>query len=154
MMAVASRSKFTLITVGVAAVLALSGCSVVAQVKDLAQTHSPAAAQSKTDACASLQKNMSESIDQLTSSVSTAATDPARAIAGLGAVTSSLDSALEKISNKDVGKVGKAADSALKKMLAQIKEIQADPQHADTVAFMTTVKSVQDAFVRIGKTCG
>jgi len=152
-MTAVARWKFTLVTLGMVSIVALSGCSLAGQVKDLTRTHATVT-QSKAAACASMQKDLRGSVEKLASSASTAATDPAGAIAGLEAVANSFDGALEKISNKKVKKVGETADSALKRMIAQVKEIQADPQHADTVALMGTVKSVQDAFVDIGKTCG
>jgi peptidoglycan hydrolase CwlO-like protein len=150
-----SRAQFRFAAVGIAAIIALSGCSAIGQVQDQAQSLATKAAQvqSKAAACIALQKAISGSVDKLTSSLSTISTDPAGAVTELEAMSDSFDKALSKVSNKDVAEVGEKAESSLKDMITRVKAISADPQHADTTALMTSVTNVQKAFTEVGKVC-
>lgn len=151
-MSIRTRGAFGTVATVAALLIALTGCSASGAATPAASTAPPAANQSKTQACASLEGSVSDSTARLAASFGQISTDPAKAIDGLQAVADAFDSGLTKVTNATVKSTGAKADASLKEMIVQVKAVIGRPS-ADTAKLKAAVTAVQADFTAIGTLC-
>jgi gas vesicle protein len=112
-----------------------------------------AGGQSKADACKILETGLTDVQEDLTSSLSNAATDPEGASKALETVSGQFSDNVAKISNKEVKDAADDADEALGTLVSEFKTYSADPTNADVSALTDASSEVQETFTDLSKVC-
>ena len=117
--------------------LLLTGCS--------------AGAQTKAQACKSIEGDITSATTDLQTAFSKIQTDPSAAEAGLKKFDSKMKSATAKVSNPTVKSAATATVKALDKMDVDLKAYIKDP--SSTTALQASANKVQTTFSKLGTTC-
>jgi outer membrane murein-binding lipoprotein Lpp len=112
------------------------------------------AGQSKEDACTQLNADIKSASDELTSSISTLATDPEGAIAALEDFRDSFGDTVDEISNEEIKDLAENTEDALENYVDEVSAAAADPENADSEAVMGSVTEFQEQTQAISDACG
>jgi len=109
------RARTLLIAATAATIFALSGCSAPADSspKPATKPSHSAVAQTAAQACAIMQASMSDASAEVQGVMSTAMTDPAGATQKLEALSTAMESGLDKVSNDKAHAAFQKADDSL-----------------------------------------
>jgi gas vesicle protein len=112
-----------------------------------------AGGQSKADACKILETGLTDVQNDLTSSLSDAATDPKGASEALQTVSDQFSENVGKIENKEIKDAADKADDALSTLVSEFKTYSDDPTNADVSALTDASSGVQESFTDLSKVC-
>lgn len=112
-----------------------------------------AGGQSKADACKGLESGLQDVQSDLSSSLSSAATDPEGAVKSLETIADTFSDNVSKVTNDEVAPAAKDADKALTGLVDEFKSYSKDPAKADSSAMSSAANDVQTTFTELGKVC-
>ncbi|RWZ49919.1 hypothetical protein ELQ90_11255 [Labedella phragmitis] len=112
------------------------------------------ASQSKEEACTQLNADIKSASEELTSSISTLATDPEGAISALESFRDSFGDTVDEISNEEIKDLAENTEDALENYVDEVSAAAEDPENADSEAVMGSVTEFQEQTQAISDACG
>jgi hypothetical protein len=135
--------KLGLLFAALATALVMSGCSMIPGLKS----------QTGVQACAAISDSMTTAMNNFSTALTKAASDPSAGAAALDTFVSDIAAARGKVTNTDVGAALDKATTATKKLSELLKKAGSDASSLDSEEFTKLTTDVQTALTDLATAC-
>lgn len=143
--------KFAALTTAAVAVVLLAGCASGGA--GSGSTPTPKA-QTKAQACKTLESDMKSVSSELQSQMTKIQSDPTTAVAKLKEFDGKLKTATDKVTNEDVHDTASGFEQSFSNLVSQLEAYSKDPQSVDSTKLQDSITDVQKSTQKMSEVCG
>ncbi|WP_144760030.1 hypothetical protein [Curtobacterium sp. 9128] len=145
--------KFAALTTAAVTVVLLAGCASGGTGTGEASTTPTPKAQTKAEACKTLESDMKSVSSELQSQMSQIQSDPTTAVAKLKEFDGKLKDATAKVTNQDVHDTASGFEQSFSNLVTQLDAYSKDPQSVDATKLQDSITDVQKSTQEMSKVC-